>query len=91
MGKGAIIALQTVRGVCVLTVIYRAVLHINGGDSKDWGVKKMTKQEFWRLVASKIESCEGCPVQVYDGGNNECYSDCAKAIKDLYERLERKE
>lgn len=68
---------------------YLVVLHIIGGDLRDWGKMEMTKQEFWRLVASKIESCEGCPVQVYDGGNNGCYSDCAKAIKDLYEQLER--
>lgn len=47
----------------------------------------MTKQEFWRLVANCIESCDYCPVQI--AGNTEgCSDNCSESLNHLYERLE---
>jgi hypothetical protein len=52
---------------------------------------KMTKQEFWTLIASCLEYCDGCPVEAQRKDNNsrDCYKDCAKALQEVYERLER--
>ena len=51
----------------------------------------MTKQEFWTLIASCLEGCDGCPVEVQRDGNDgrDCYKDCAKALQNVYERLGR--
>lgn len=47
----------------------------------------MTKQEFWRLVANCIESCDYCPVQI--AGNTEgCSDNCSESLNNLYEQLE---
>ena len=46
----------------------------------------MTKQEFWRLIANCIESCEYCPVNI--AGNTEgCSDNCPESLNHLYERL----
>lgn len=51
----------------------------------------MTKQEFWRLVANCIESCDYCPVSVTKIINEGCYHNCAKSLENLYEQLTTKE
>jgi hypothetical protein len=51
----------------------------------------MTKREFWTLIASCLKGCDGCPVEVKRDSqdSSDCYKDCAKALQNVYERLER--
>jgi hypothetical protein len=51
----------------------------------------MTKREFWTFVAACLKGCDGCPVEAQRKDNNsrDCYKDCAKALQEVYERLER--
>ncbi len=51
--------------------------------------EKMTKQEFWRLIANQLENCKYCPVKI-GSGEVECHR-CPKALEEFYERLERGE
>lgn len=47
----------------------------------------MTKQEFWKLIANCIESCDYCPVQIA-GKTEGCSENCSESLNNLYERLE---
>ncbi len=47
----------------------------------------MTKQEFWKSIAEAMCSCNKCPAR-FDKENN-CRDGCAKALQEVYERLER--
>lgn len=48
----------------------------------------MTKQEFWRLIANCIESCDYCPVHI-EGKTEGCSENCSESLNNLNERLEK--
>lgn len=52
------------------------------------GARKMTKQEFWKMVGYVFEThdipCADCPAR----GNKACATSCEQALKSVYEQLE---